>query len=140
MKYTDKFTKEEINLTNKLLNKYYNPYIHKDKSLLLYFINEWLLRVEQFEKGYTLTIDDYTNEITVRDILEELINEVPENLKLKVVDIIIPIDEKFKEITNAVKNPLMLGLKGENPPWWWYRIPKKLVGELKEDVESLKIV
>jgi len=140
MRYVDKFTKEEIELTNKLLGQYYNPHIHKGIPLLPYFLNEWLLRTNNFEKGYTLTIDDYTNEITVRDIIASLVNEIPESLKLKINDIINPIDEKFKEVTNIVKEPLLPGLEGEDPAWWWYRLPKKLVGELKEDVESKKII
>lgn len=88
----------------------------------------------EVEEGYTMTIDDYTNELTRRDLAEKLLNEISRDLKRKVSKLLEVWDKRFGEATDVINEPLF-----DHPQWWWYRIPKKLVGDFKEDVESLNI-
>ncbi len=47
-----------------------------------------------------------------------------------------PWDNRFSIATNVLNKPIF---RDDNPAWWWYRIPKKLVGELKKDIDALGI-
>lgn len=76
------------------------------------------------------------NDLTSRDQADELVKLVPESLKKKIFPFLEEWDSRFKSATNVLKEPIF---REDDPPWWWYRIPKKLIGELKDDVEAMKI-
>lgn len=130
------FTNKEYSLLNKITADFSRRAKHATEYTFETFIKEWRDFVDQVESGYTMTIDDYTNDLSIRELIDELLQKISAPLKEKVVLLIEPLDEKLKQSTYELRNPLT---KRENPPWYWYRMPKKLVGELKEDKESLKI-
>ena len=110
-----------------------DKYLEKDIKDMIQYWAEFLASVE---KGYTLTIDDYTNDIYNRYLLEEEIVKLPKLIGDKARNIIEPMDEEFKKLTNPIKESLW---SEKDAAWWWYRIPKKLIGELKKGVESQNI-
>jgi hypothetical protein len=85
---------------------------------------KWESIVTNIESGYHLSIDDYTNDISNRETIEELINNLTNNQK----NILRIIDERFINSTQVVNEPL-LG-KFPKTKFWWYRIPIQVVGEM----------
>lgn len=130
------FTDKEINLLNSITESFSKRAKHAYLQSFNEFINKWYIFVQEVEQGYEMTIDDYTNDLTKRDLIDELLRQLPETLKNKVNTLIEPSDKRFDSATNILKEPIF---REDNPPWWWYRIPKILVGELKEDVEANNI-
>lgn len=131
------FTRKELTLLDSISASFSKRAKHATTWNFNELMKEWFDFIAKVEKGYTMTIDDYTNDLTLRDLLDELLQQLPEGLKNKVSKLVEPSYARFKNATIILRKPLW---SDKNPPWWKYRLPKKLVGELKEDVESLKIV
>jgi hypothetical protein len=105
--------------------------IRKDLTLESY-IQEWAAFVGEIEKGYDLTIFDYTNDLAIRDILQRVLQLLSEPGRGMVEEVLEPLDRRFLTATTEIKRPL----RGEDRSFWRVRIPKLLVGELREDLES----
>ena len=92
---------------------------------------KWGTFVARVERGYTLTIYDYTNELAVRDLLSQAdaTSALPSTADLTELD---KLDERFRAATRENTRPIMPGFAGD--PWWYYRIPLKLCGELLSDL------
>jgi hypothetical protein len=102
------------------------------------YMNKWRELAIRVRSGYPLGIYDYTNELSSRDILQEFVECLPRDVKEKVEKAIAEVDEIFKEETSITSVALAGPTESTNTrPWWWNRIPKKLEGELKEDIQSL---
>lgn len=98
------------------------PLQHRFESVF----NRWERLVKHVESGYELTIDDYTNSICSRDILEAVENALSEDGKCIFQGIVAKLDERFKLATREVSKPLMnRSLSLDHLYWWWFRVPIK---------------
>jgi hypothetical protein len=110
-----------------------NPSFSLGRSL-----NEWHSLVNSVNNGYPLGIYDYTNELTSRDILQRFLNSLSGGLREKVGQQIEVLDSTFRNCTEETKLVLAGTRKSnEDMDWWWRRVPSRLEGELKEDMQSL---
>lgn len=98
-------------------------------------VDAWQHVVELVEKGYSLTVDDYTNDLHVRGWLDQARSLVTRPVVLSLGDRLATLDERFVDATIAPRRHM----PGAGPEWW-YRVPKVLVGELREDVERLRLI
>ncbi len=44
-------------------------------------------------------------------------------------------DDRYRNATQEVSKPIF---GSDDMPWWWWRVPKRLVGELGRDLENLR--
>lgn len=109
--------------------------IHRQLDLE-YWLSKWAVFVTEIETGYELYIEDYTNDLSVRDVLEEIMASLTEDGRHKLGVVIRPIDERFLASTRAVDRPLLESLSDEPRPFWWYRIPKHLESDLEQDLRK----
>lgn len=100
---------------------------------------QWGALVSAVERGYDDCIYDYTNDISVRDQLEQLVREAPPTLQTKLERALEPVDGRFMNATEEAARPLT-EFAGEIPRWWWCRVPRRRSGELAEDLEALGYV
>jgi hypothetical protein len=98
-------------------------------------VDTWRHLVESVEDGYTLTIDDYTNDLYVRGWLDQARSLVTRPVALSLGDRLAALDERFMDATTVPRRHM----PGAGPEWW-YRLPKVLLGELGEDVERLRLI
>jgi hypothetical protein len=101
-------------------------------------LNKWQGLVNKIRNGYPLGVYDYTNELSSRNVLEDFAQHLSGSLEIKVRNVMKAIDEAFLDETE--ESSIILAGTAESSaklPWWWHRMPKKLEGELKEDIESL---
>ncbi len=93
-------------------------------------LNRWAAFVNDVEKGYSLMLEDYTQELAIRDSVEDLKEKLPERLRSEVEGLLQPLDQRFRFLTRTTKEPL---LPVELPvKFWWYRLPNALHGDLLE--------
>ena len=113
---------EEAYLTS-LLEKYNRPNRRPTapRRDLPYFLERLERLLAQIESGYVLTTDDYKNDVWARGILEEIREGVPESLGIRLDRALSEFDERFRSLTNEVRNPT---LGGAPMQWWWYRVPR----------------
>ncbi len=83
-------------------------------------LSRWNTLVTEVERGYRLTAYDYSNDLSVRDRLEEVIGRVRGDLRAKIAAVLQPLDDRFDRATVESPKPLSAGR-----PFWWKRIPRK---------------
>jgi hypothetical protein len=98
-------------------------------------LGRWAEFVRGVERGYDDSIYEYTNDLSVRDSLEELISASSSTLAAKLRGEFAPIDERFTNATEPAKRPLSHAY-GDLPSWW-RRVPKRREGELAEDLKAM---
>jgi hypothetical protein len=99
-------------------------------------LGRWSRFVTRVERGYDDSIYEYTNDLSVRDRLERVIVGAGPGLRAKIEGRVAADDRRFEAATEESARPL--GEFGQNgPPWWWRRVPRRRVGELADDLESL---
>ena len=99
-------------------------------------LRRWSDLVTQVERGYDDSIYEYTNDLSVRDRLERVVQGAGPGLRAKLEGGLAEDDRRFEAATEVSARPLGDFTKTE-PPWWWRRVPRRRAGELAEDLESL---
>jgi hypothetical protein len=98
-------------------------------------LSRWRAFVSAVERGYGDSIYEYTNDLSVRDRLEAVLNASSSGLRSKLEEAISPIDRRFMETTEEAATPLSQAT-GDLASWW-RRVPIRRVGELAEDLKAL---
>ncbi len=99
-------------------------------------LQDWRNFVIEIAQGYNDSFADYTNSLGARDLLEELISQVPPAVQSKLLAALQPWDAMFIEVTKAVEEPLLPILDNViKKGYWWYRVPSKL-GEPPYDLQN----
>ncbi len=99
-------------------------------------LQQWRNFVVRVEQGYADSIYEYMNELSVRDLLEEILRSVPHGLQKALAQWITPWDKRFAEATREIGRAMLPAVEQEAPLWWWFRIPKNPGEELEEDLRS----
>jgi hypothetical protein len=78
--------------------------------------------------GYPCTEDDYTNDLVLRDMIEDIAESLSEPSRAALREVVDPWDEEFKIVTRETTRPLyyLFGtvLDVAKPGrWWWDRAP-----------------
>jgi hypothetical protein len=94
--------------------------------------NDWVSLVTEVEDGYTDSVDDYGNDLTSRDLLEDLIRGSQPSLRAKLTEALGPWDERFMQATTHDDEEVLSRYFNIRDAWWWRRIPTK--GQLAIDL------
>jgi hypothetical protein len=103
-------------------------------------LNKWGDFVSKVEQGYDDSIYEYTNDLSIRDLIEEIMGQLPQTIKAKLLPLISKADERYFSSTRQVERPLGGNWQKEQTPSWWLRIPINLKEELKRDLRSEGLV
>jgi hypothetical protein len=106
---------------------------------LNYLYQRWTDFVIEVERGYGASIYDYTNDLSVRDLLAEILRQVGASTREKLAAQLQPWDSRFDEATTAKIRPLLASKTATSAPWWG-RIPRNPTGELAEDLRAEGLV
>jgi len=127
-----KLTAQEEQVINFILEKFARQ--AKRSFTLEQLITEWEQLASTLKRCYPFSIYDYQNDISIRDLLQEIVEQAPSSIREKIIRTISPLDEQFKQLTYEISSPL---LEGINPHyWWWYRLPKNAGNELMSTIKS----
>jgi hypothetical protein len=91
-------------------------------------VDGWGKLVEVVEDGYTMTVDDYTNDLDTRRWLDLAVPMLSDRVRGSLRGRLAPLDERFLAAT-VEPTGILPGCDGS----WWCRLPRVLVGELRED-------
>lgn len=94
----------------------------------------WDNFVSEVDEGYNNSIYEYTNDLSVRDLLQEIIDNSPSHLRDKMIAFVRISDERFRKASKESYRSLLPD-KEKSQGWWWFRVPIKLGSELKNDLQ-----
>ena len=98
-------------------------------------LEDWTELVGAVERGYSLTLDDYRNDLDSRVLIQKLLESVSKPSRAGIEAILGPFDKRFKAATRPAP---FLSTDSRMP--WLSRVPKVTVAELREDIAQLKSV
>jgi len=101
-------------------------------------LEHWCRFVREVEDGYELTIYDYTNDLSYRDSIDTAVAAESSRVPRAVVEELSRCDERFRKATNQTEEPV-LPTGTHETKWWWFRVPRKLVGELADDLRERRM-
>jgi hypothetical protein len=93
-------------------------------------IHRWDGFVKEVESGYLDTVDDYTNDLSTRDLLDQITKAVPHELGAKLTARLQPIDQRLQRSTRHDPDDRLGKFFNHGAGWWWSRLPLKLDGDL----------
>jgi len=124
-------TREKLAVENNLERQTQSA---KHTISLSYLMTKWSRFVTKVEKEYHLSIDDYTNSVSTRNLIQEILDACPENTSLK--EWVSEWDNRFIKSTEVLDEPLLPLLQKEKSGWWWFRFPKNPGNKIKEWIQS----
>ena len=92
-------------------------------------VRKWREFVEQSERGYSLGLEDYRNDLDVRAILA--LADVED-------DEILALDERLKKLLIATDRRVWESAPGD--PFWDFGYPKNAAGQLLKDLKAEGLV
>lgn len=101
-------------------------------------LQKWTDFILHCEKGYTDCVDEYTNDLDSRILIQEIIDKVSPAVAEKLGSYITELDRRFENATLPISTPLLML---SNPPkpieiMLYLRIPKKIGAELESDLKA----
>jgi len=109
---------------------------------LLALVDSWRRLVEQVEVGYAESVYEYANDVDSRKILERVAASARPAAGQSLLRCLQPWDARYDEATVRASTPFHGRAEPDSPyaaSRWHWRIPRRLVGELKADLEDLRI-
>ena len=99
--------------------------------------SSWHTFVASVERGYRDSIYGYTDDLTTRDRLALVLEEVSDEVRATVEPELVTIDARFIEARGPSQVPIP---GGDGQGWWRWRVPSRLEGELRSDLEAERIL
>jgi hypothetical protein len=99
-------------------------------------VTKWQNFVGRVERGYDDNLYEYTNDLSLRDLLDEIERGGTPAVAGLVADKIGASDARFREATSSRDTPLRRQPARITHRWWWSRVPRRLVGELADDLRE----
>lgn len=116
---------------------------HVIRGGLTGLIESWENTVGSIERGYTLGLDDYLNDMDGRQLIEEALGIAPDREKKKHIDRLRQADARMKKLLAQARQCLWGDEVAEAEGWsarknWWYFMkPIKAGPDLLAEIEDL---
>jgi hypothetical protein len=116
---------EEYKIANAIFMDVRLKYVRVERRSLNDFLDKWSKIVVSVERGYRGIVAEYQNDLSYRDMLEEVRRAAPDVIQEKLTAVLVPLDKRFCEATYEVSQPLFIN-KSKEDGFWWFRVPRKL--------------
>ncbi len=106
-------------------------------------VADWERTVDQVRHGYPLGLDDYLNDMDNRQLLEELIALIPEEVPTVALTRIEKADRAMKELLapsdECIWGDAIAELEGWTAAdtWWYFHLPRSPGAQMREELEEL---
>lgn len=96
-------------------------------------VARWAFLVEEVEKGYQLSLRDYTLELSLRDELADCAARLPRYISHEIERLVAPHDERLRFATDVSSKALAPGVEA-GARWWWFALPRQATREFYEEL------
>lgn len=109
---------------------------------LMELLRDWSHFIALCEKGYKLSADDYLEGLDTREMLQEIVDHVSEDLAEKLNPAVAQLDSRFEAATQAIPQPLYIVSDPPTPVevMLYFRMPRKRGAWLEHGLRSMGII
>lgn len=101
-------------------------------------VRGWADLVTEVEAEYALPDYEYINDVSIRDLLDDLVRGAPDDVGGRLREMLSPVDERFVRATRPIDAPL---IEDAAPgAFWWRRVPLRLNVELEADLRRRGVI
>lgn len=100
---------------------------------LAHLLTRWSEFTCTVEDGYPYSIFEYTNSLGGRNVLFAVEQVLSAEGQQQLQTVLSAWDERFRAATTSIDRPLR-AIPGKPTSWWYYRLPRVLRGEFREDL------
>lgn len=93
----------------------------------------WQMFVGENENGYQLSIYDYTHDLAMRDLLEQVRLQAPPRLAQELGMELDLLDERFRRASRPSSRPIAEPME-EPAGEWWFRIPNQAGKDIQSHI------
>lgn len=93
----------------------------------------WGTFARDIEAGYRGTIDDFTNDMTERDMLERAMQRLDDHDRVWLTGLVAPGDVRYRDATVDDPDDRLAAYTRHEDYWWWFRLPR-VSGDLPHDL------
>jgi hypothetical protein len=117
--------------------------LHVAERGLIGLVESWEKVVQSVENGYSLTLDDYLNDLDARQLLEEALAVATVNERINLETRIMHADDLMKGLTRRASVCLwgdeLAEEEGWNSKknWWYYACPVDADAELLAEIAEV---
>jgi hypothetical protein len=104
---------------------------------------EWEKTVEETEMGYPYGLDDFTNDLTVREQLQRVLDAAPDEALPRIRSILVGLDHRFRLATVELRHPIFaadIALAEPEKHFYYFRVPHTASDEIIEDLTRRKLI
>lgn len=87
---------------------------------------KWNTFAADVRDGYQLVIDNYTNSLSIRGMIERALSMLDDRDREWLCGLVEPGDAAYLEATMPDPEHLLLRVYRHDDEWWWNRVPIKL--------------
>ena len=106
-------------------------------------IDQFAHAIEEAKSVYAYGLDDYTNDLTAREIMQEIIDEAPDGAFPCLQGQLDRLDEQFREATVKLTEPVFAADEATADPekfFYYWRVPRNPGREMLEDLLRSKYI
>ncbi len=92
-------------------------------------VRHWEQIVEDVERGYQLTLDDYRNDLDLRDLLAGALAAATADERESLTARVEAADRAFRDATEPGRP-----IRNDTPHWWYRRRPRAMGSALRKDL------
>jgi hypothetical protein len=107
---------------------------------LMGLLGSWSDLVEAVETGYEDSVYEYANDVDSRAILDRVAAAADPETREALLRWLRPLDERYETATSQAAAPFHGSADASDPyaaSRWHWRIPRRLEGELKSDLQAM---
>jgi len=94
---------------------------------------QWGGFVDVCASGYSSTIYEYHDELSVRDLLQQVLDAPTLQRFVELVELRAGVEEVDQRFRSVCRDDLVIGLPGD--PWWRRCVPRLATGEFADDLQ-----
>jgi hypothetical protein len=102
-----------------------------ERRSITQLLGAWEQFVQSVDAGYDWSIYEYTNDLSVRDQIAEVLSVLKPGSLQWISDSVAAVDARFRDVTRELDRPLQ---SGADRGWWWRRVPSRPGEELAADL------
>jgi hypothetical protein len=106
-------------------------------------LDRWKQVIDQCRSDYSAGLDDYTNDLSVREIVQEILDADRSKTLISLRSIVADLDDRFRGSTIELQQPIFAPSRvgrAQDRLFFYFRIPSSPGSEMTQDLIRMRLL